>query len=147
MAQANLAELPGWALELLREARVGHLGLLDEGDRPRVLPVTFALAGERLYSVVDQKPKRVAGSELARVRFLRRRPSAALTVDRYDDDWTRLAWVQVLGPVHVHDDPTTKAGAFAALAAKYEPYRHGVPEGPLLELVPERVLRWRAAEG
>ncbi len=147
MTKPNLAELPGWARELLGEARVGHLGLLDEDDRPRVLPVTFALAGERLYSVVDEKPKRVPGAELARVRYLRRRPAAALTVDRYDDDWSRLAWVQVLGTVEVHDDPTTRAGAFAALAAKYEPYRRRVPEGPLLELVPERVLRWRADAG
>jgi PPOX class probable F420-dependent enzyme len=145
MAEGALAKLPDWALELLREARVGHLGFLDADDRPRVLPVTFALAADRLYSVVDEKPKRVPGRELARVRYLRRRPAAALTVDRYDDDWTRLAWVQVLGTVRIHDDPTTQAGAFAALAARYAPYRHGVPEGPLLELVPERALHWRAA--
>jgi PPOX class probable F420-dependent enzyme len=146
VAEGTLAELPDWALALLREARVARLGFLDSGDRPRVLPVTFALAADRLYSVIDEKPKRVPGRELARVRYLRRRPAAALTVDRYDDDWRKLAWVQVLGAVHVHDDPTTQAGAFAALAAKYEPYRHGVPEGPLLELVPERILRWRATE-
>jgi PPOX class probable F420-dependent enzyme len=143
----NLAELPEWAFDLLQEARVGHLGLLDDDDRPRVLPVTFALGAERLYTVVDQKPKRVPGADLARVRYLRRRPEVTLTVDRYDDDWSRLAWVQVLGTVEVVDDPTTRPGAFAALAAKYEPYRRAVPEGPLLELRPERVLTWRADAG
>ena len=39
----NVEGLPGWALELLRVARVGHLGLIDDQGRPRVLPVTFAL--------------------------------------------------------------------------------------------------------
>jgi PPOX class probable F420-dependent enzyme len=144
VARSDLAELPTWALELLREARVGHLGLLDTDDRPRVLPVTFAIAGERIYSAVDEKPKRVPGRELARVRYLRRRPSAALTLDRYDDDWTRLAWVQVLGTVEVLDDPDARPEALAALCAKYEPYRRRPPGGPLLELIPARVLHWRA---
>ena len=61
MSEGNLAELPGWALELLRAAPVAHLGLLDDEDRPRVLPVTFALTEGRLYSAVDDKPKRVPG--------------------------------------------------------------------------------------
>src|ERR1700747_592257 len=41
---ATLDELPGWARTLLAEARVGHLGLIDGQGRPRVLPVTFAIA-------------------------------------------------------------------------------------------------------
>jgi PPOX class probable F420-dependent enzyme len=147
VAQGNLAELPSWSLELLLEARVGHLGLLDDDGRPRVLPVTFALAGERLYSIVDEKPKRVSGKRLARVRYLRRRPFVALTVDRYDEDWSKLAWVQVLGTVAVIDRPETQPEAIAALSAKYEAYRHRVPGGPLLELTPERVLQWRAGSG
>ena len=42
---ATLDELPRWARALLDEARVGHLGLIDGHGRPRVLPVTFAVAG------------------------------------------------------------------------------------------------------
>jgi PPOX class probable F420-dependent enzyme len=141
----NPDELPDWAVELLREARHAHLGLLDDRDRPRVLPVTYVLSGGRLYSAVDDKPKRVTGSRLARVRFLRRRPEAALTVDRYDEDWTALAWVQVLGSVRIVDDVAARPEALAALVDKYAPYRHRLPEGPLLELVPERALHWRAS--
>jgi PPOX class probable F420-dependent enzyme len=129
---------------MLRTSRVGRLGLVDDHDRPRVLPVTYVLAGGSLYSAIDQKPKRSA--EPARLRFLRRRPEAALTVDHYDDDWTALAWVQVLGRVEIvaaEDDPA----ALAALAAKYAPYRREPPPGPLLKLAPERTLCWRADEG
>jgi PPOX class probable F420-dependent enzyme len=140
----NLDELAPWALELLDEARVGHLGLLDDRDRPRVQPVTYVLHGGRLHTAVDDKAKRVPAARVARVRFLRRRPEAALTVDRYDEDWSALAWVQVLGSVRVHDDLAAHPGAADALAAKYAAYRERPPSGPLLELVPERVLHWRA---
>jgi PPOX class probable F420-dependent enzyme len=128
---------------LLEGARVGHLGLLDDDDLPRVLPVTFALWDGSLWSAVDAKPKSVAPDQLARVRFLRRRPEAALTVDEYSDDWSRLAWVQVLGRARVGAREGT-AGPLEALARKYEPYRQSPPRGPLLQIEPRRVLRWRA---
>jgi PPOX class probable F420-dependent enzyme len=136
-----LNRLPSWALELLETQRSAHLGLLDDRDLPRVLPVTFALVGGALWSAVDDKPKRVPAQRLARVRFLRRRPEAALTVDRYDDDWSRLAWVQALGTVEVVDSDDE---ALAALVAKYAPYRERPPAGPLLRLEVERALCWRA---
>jgi PPOX class probable F420-dependent enzyme len=124
-------------------ARVGRLGLLDERDHPRVLPVTFALAEDALWTAIDRKPKR---GEPARVRYLRRRPQAALTVDRYDDDWSRLAWVQVLGDMQILDARDC-AGALEGLASKYGQYRKEAPPGPILRLGPKRALWWRAAEG
>jgi PPOX class probable F420-dependent enzyme len=140
----KLGGLPGWAAELLDSARVGRLGLLDQEGAPRVLPVTFAVAEGRIWSAVDAKPKR--SGEPARVRFLRRDARAALTVDRYSDEWTELAWVQVLGRVEiiqVADGP----GGMEALSAKYEPYRAEMPPGPLLALRPGRSLCWRAKGG
>jgi PPOX class probable F420-dependent enzyme len=122
------------------------LGLLDEEGRPRVLPITFALAEGRIWSAVDKKPKRVPAEELARMRFLRRDPHAALTVDRYSEAWEELAWVQVLGSVRIVEAGEGGAG-FASLVAKYAPYRESPPPGPLLALDPERCLFWRASNG
>ncbi|MFL5782668.1 MAG: pyridoxamine 5'-phosphate oxidase family protein [Thermoleophilaceae bacterium] len=139
---ASIDRLPDWARELLATAPVARLGLLDADDRPRVLPVTFAVAGGELWTAVDHKPKRTEGAELARVRWLRRNPAAALTVDRYSDHWDRLAWVQALGTVDVLDEPA--AEALAALQAKYEPYRARPPGGPYLRLAPRRLLTWAA---
>jgi PPOX class probable F420-dependent enzyme len=138
----NLAELPAWARTLLEEARRAHLGLLDAEGAPRVLPVTFAVVGDDVVSAVDNKPKRVAGTDLARVRWLRRDPRAALTVDRYDEDWTRLAWVQLLGEVTVEEE--VDAAAASALQARYPPYRNRAPAGPLLRLRVKRPLWWTA---
>jgi PPOX class probable F420-dependent enzyme len=136
----TLEELPGWATEMLTAERVARLALLDEEDLPRVLPVTFAVWEGAVWSAIDRKPKRTA--EPARVRRLRRRPDAALLVDRYDDDWTRLAWVELRGSVSIEP-----AGpALEALAERYEQYRAEPPPGPLLRLEVERAVWWRAAD-
>jgi PPOX class probable F420-dependent enzyme len=135
----NLDTLPFWAIELVREARVGHLGVIDDEGAPRVLPVTFALVEGDIWSAVDDKPKRRPEAGLARVRWLQARPSCALTFDRYDDDWSRLAWVQVLGSAAVLAE-----GAGDALAARYVQYREHPPRGPFLRLTPDRALCWRA---
>jgi PPOX class probable F420-dependent enzyme len=137
----TLEELPGWARELLATERVARLAFLDGEDRPRVLPVTYAVAGDSVWSAIDDKPKRAA--EPARVRYLRRRPEAALCVDRYSDDWSGLAWVQLLGRVAVVAERAP--AAMEALAERYAPYRERTPPGPLLRLSVERALSWRAA--
>jgi PPOX class probable F420-dependent enzyme len=129
---------------MLESERVARLGLLDDEGRPRVLPVTFAVAGDFIYSAIDRKPKRTAAP--ARLRYLEARPEVALTVDHYEDDWSTLAWVQVLGHVEL-SPPSEDPAAMDALAAKYEPYREDPPPGPLLRVVPERVLHWQASGG
>ena len=129
---------------MLEQSRVGRLGVIDDEGNPRVLPVTYALSGRRLVSAVDHKPKRRVGEELARVRWLRARPQAALTVDRYDDDWSSLAWVQAVGTVQVLDAADAPE-ALAALTERYSQYRARQPRGPVLALEPARLVWWRAA--
>jgi PPOX class probable F420-dependent enzyme len=134
-----MIELPDWAAALLDEIPVGHLGLLDEQGEPRVQPITFARVGDTIVSAIDDKPKRRVP---ARIERLRQHPRAALTVDRYDADWTRLAWVQLLGDVTIEDvDPES----LLALQHRYPAYRDTPPRGPLLKLRPIRVLTWRAS--
>ena len=137
-----LTQLPVWGRDLLAGARLAHLAFLDDDDRPRVLPVTFALSGDAVWSAIDRKPKRTA--EPARVRMLRRRPEAALCVDRYDDDWSRLAWVQLLGRVDALEAAAGVPG-LDALTAKYPQYREQPPPGPLLRLTVQRALSWSAS--
>jgi len=142
MPRDNLENLPSWAARMLREERVARLGFTDDAGAPRVLPVTFTLHGGALWTAIDNKPKRSA--EPARVRWLRARPAAALTVDHYDDEWSRLAWVQVLGAVAVLD-VAAAADAVAALGAKYPQYREDPPPGPILRLAATRALSWTSA--
>jgi PPOX class probable F420-dependent enzyme len=142
----SLETLPDWARDLLAAERVARLAYVDEDDRPRVLPVTFAVAGGAVWSAIDQKPKR--SLEPARVRCLRRRPEAALLVDVYDDDWSRLAWVQLLGRVEIvaAESSGGASEAMKALAERYAPYAGQRPPGPLLRLSVDRARHWRAAD-
>ena len=105
-------DLPGWARELLAEERVARLAFLDEDDRPRVLPVTFALAGEAVWSAIDEKPKRTprAGPRTAPAPP----PRGRAVRGRLLDDWSQLAWVQLLGRVEwlsVEQAPRGDGGA------------------------------------
>ena len=100
---ASLGHRPGSFPNAEAAARDGNrwvlarLAFRDEGGLPRVLPVSFCLHEGSIWSAIDDKPKRT--TEPARIRYLRRRPEAALLVDAYDDDWSRLRWVQVTGTV------------------------------------------------
>jgi PPOX class probable F420-dependent enzyme len=137
------AGLPHWAGELLGSARVARLGLIDGDGRPRVLPITFAVADDAVWTAIDNKPKR--SGEPARVRWLRRRPEASVCVDRYVDDWTELAWIQLLGRIDVLEVDRGASG-MDALRAKYDQYESDPPPGPLLRLTVERAVHWRAAD-
>jgi PPOX class probable F420-dependent enzyme len=128
---------------MLDRERVARLAYLDEDDRPRVLPIVFAVAGDAVWGVIDTKPKRAP--EPARVRWLRRRPEVALCVDVYDDEWERLAWLQLLGMI-VLLDLAEAPDARDAFVARYPQYRERTPPGPLLRLDLERALWWRIAD-
>jgi PPOX class probable F420-dependent enzyme len=137
----RLESLPEWARALLANERVARLAYVDDEDHPRVLPVTFAVAGGAVWSAIDEKPKR--STEPARLRHLHRRPEAALLVDVYDDDWSRLAWVQLLGTVEILPADSAPE-AMEALAAKYAPYAERRPPGPLLRLSVKDFRQWRS---
>jgi PPOX class probable F420-dependent enzyme len=150
MAAANFGDVPPWARDLVDRSPVARLGYLDDRDHPRVLPITYAISGDALWTAIDRKPKQVPPERIARVRYLRRRPEATLCVDHYEDDWTRLAWVQAIGSVEVvelgaGDGKGAVDTALEALTEKYAAYRAEPPDGPLIALRPERVLCWRAA--
>lgn len=143
MPSGTLDQLPGWARDLLAEERVGHLGLIDAAGAPRVLPVTYAIFGGAALTAVDNKPKR-PGRELARVRWLRERPQAALTVDRYSEDWSELRWVQLLGEMAILEG-RPPGPELDILLRRYPQYQSDPPPGPLLRLSIARAVWWRAA--
>ena len=53
------------------------------------------------YFTIDEKPKRKPGADLKRFANVRENPFAALVVDRYDEDWTRLAWLMLQGRAEI----------------------------------------------
>lgn len=116
---------------------------------PRPVPICFVLADERavLFSPLDEKPKRPDDPmALARVRDISADPRVAVLVDRWDEDWTRLAWLRGVGTAVV--TPPSLAdhvGIVAALRAKYPQYSaHRLEARPLIRVTIERVTSWGA---
>jgi PPOX class probable F420-dependent enzyme len=136
---------PLWAVDMLRTARVGRLATASAAGQPLVVPVCFALVGDRIYSAVDLKPKRTR--ELRRIRNVRENPRVSLVVDEYDEDWTKLRWVMLEGTAAVTADGLDRERALGALVAKYPQY--GAMElaktaGDVLMITPARLVAWRA---
>ena len=151
-------ELERALADFLEAQRVARLATVGGDGLPHVLPVCYALlrgaAGDALYSVVDEKPKRGDPRRLGRLRHLRRHPRAALLVDAWDEEWSRLAWVMVKGEVdlfhaeaRLEPAPGEEERALEALRRRYPQYRTMALEGrPLIRLRPTRVLHWGGPE-
>jgi PPOX class probable F420-dependent enzyme len=112
---------------------------------PHIVPICFVVSGDRLYSVVDEKPKRTR-TALKRLRNLRENPRAAVLVDHYEEDWGRLAYAMLRGEATEVTDPSEYAAALASLRAKYPQYRSMdlvAGRNPMLRLAIEKVVYWR----
>jgi PPOX class probable F420-dependent enzyme len=143
---------------LLETARTAVLATIDPGGLPRLVPVCYVAPGEPagvgggvVYSPLDAKPKRVAEPHrLARVRDILARPEVRLLVDRWDEDWTRLAWIRLGGRAELLEpdreaDRAERSAAIAALRAKYSQYAdHDLESRPLIRVTLTDVSSWGA---
>ena len=131
-----------WQLELIRDLRVARMATLAPSGYPALVPVCYALHEGRLFIAVDEKPK--STTSLARLRNIDRDPRVSLLFDRYDDDWTRLAWVRVEGHVSVLTRGEAAPATLAALRDRYPQYREMDLEArPLIAVEPLRTVGWR----
>lgn len=137
-----MTQLQDWELAFAEECLVARLGTIAKDGQPHLVPVCYAYVDEHFAIAIDEKPKR-AGT-LARVRNIERDPRVTLLIDRYDDDWTKLAWVRIEGRATVLQSRTDWPAALSALRSRYRPYETMVLEDlPLLRIRPERVVSWR----
>jgi PPOX class probable F420-dependent enzyme len=128
----------------VRAAPVARLATVTPDGRPHLVPVCFALLatgdGDVIVSGTDEKPKR--SLSLQRLRNVRANPAAALIVDHYEDDWTRVWWVRVDGRGRVLDAGPERDAAIDALREKYVQYDQvGLP-GAVLVIDVERWRGW-----
>jgi coenzyme F420-0:L-glutamate ligase/coenzyme F420-1:gamma-L-glutamate ligase len=141
------SHLTGNELAFVSAQRSARLATSDAEGHPYVVPVCFAYDGERFYTPLDEKPKRADVGALRRVRNIRARGEAALLVDRYDDDWSRLGWVLAHGRAELLlPGQERHAVALRLLRERYPQYRVMALEGlPVIALTPEHVTSWGPA--
>ncbi len=132
--------------EFLQLARIAHLATADAAGTPHNIPLCFWVEDDnRLYFVVDEKPKRVSGTGIKRMRNIAENPRVALVVDHYEEDWSSLAYVLIHGRAAVVEDPSEYLMALRGLRAKYPQYRTmtlNPEQNPIVRIDPERIHSW-----
>lgn len=127
----------------LQSQRVARLATVDGEGQPHAVPVCFALVDGMIYTPLDRKPKRVPVERLRRVRDLAANPALCLLVDSYDEDWTRLRWLQVRGEGAVVAPGAEQRRALAALRARYPQYgAMDLDDLPVIRITPQHVVDW-----
>jgi PPOX class probable F420-dependent enzyme len=127
----------------LAGARVGRLATVGGDGQPHVVPVTFAVDGDLIYTAVDYKPKKSAN--LRRLRNIRENPRVALLVDHYAENWDELWWARVDGWASVVEDEQALQDPLDVLANRYEQYRERRPSGPVIVIQADRWKGWSGA--
>lgn len=143
-----MVDWPDGSREFLCGSPVARLATCGADRVPHAVPICFVLIDDRLYSIVDAKPKSRPLS-MKRLRNISENPSAAVVIDRYDDDWQRLEYVMLRGAATVVDDEDEYEYAVAALRAKYRQYddmTFAMGTNPLVRVSVSRVNHWRGAD-
>lgn len=128
----------------IRSARVAHLATADKHGQPHVIPICFVFDGKQFFSPIDEKPKQTAPQQLKRVRNIRANPRVSLVIDRYDEDWHRLAYVLIFGRARVINRGIAHRQAVRLLRRKYPQYRRmAIDQRPLIVITTLRITAWR----
>lgn len=137
----------------VQSVRRAVLATIAPDGHPRLVPICFSLDEDRavLWTPIDDKPKHtVEPLALARVRDLRADPRVTVLFDRWDEDWTRLAWLRAEGSAVVLEGAASgpeHATAVAALRSRYPPYaNHRLEARPVIRISIERVSDWGRLE-
>lgn len=153
IAHASIRLTPTQAA-FIQAQRVARLATSDASGRQSVVPVCYAYDEkrfQRLYTPLDEKPKRVSDRALQRLRNIQAQPEVALLIDRYEDNWSQLGYllIHASADILMPDDPThaeERSSALALLRARYTQYRAmALEERPLIALSPQRISAWGPA--
>jgi PPOX class probable F420-dependent enzyme len=134
--------------EFIERARVARLATVDYTSKPHLVPVVFVFDGKYFFIPIDQKRKTVKPQRLKRIKNIQDNPNVALLIDKYSEDWTKLAFVMIQGKASIitrksqGDIPVQ--GAYKKLTTKYQQYQKiGLSEMCII-IRPEKVSSWGA---
>jgi PPOX class probable F420-dependent enzyme len=118
-------------------ARSARLATVSADGQPHLVPVTFVVDDDVIYTAVDAKPK--STRDLRRLANIRANPSACLLADHYADDWRALWWARADGTAAILGEPAEMAAPVSLLASRYPQYAADPPDGPVIAI---RVTLW-----
>lgn len=131
------------ASRLVRSARVAHLATADKTGQPHVIPICFAFDGKYFYSPIDEKPKRTAPQKLKRLRNIKDNPRVSLIIDHYEENWSKLGYLLVVGKARVLLGGARHRKAVQLLRRKYPQYRRmAIDKRPIICFTPHTLRAW-----
>jgi PPOX class probable F420-dependent enzyme len=147
MTMAKRTQLNAAEINFVQRMRSARLATADEQGTPTLVPICYAFDGTHFYTALDEKPKRVTGTHLRRVRNIEARPDVALLIDLYADDWSQLGYVLIQGHAELSDPGTERhQHALPLLRARYEQYhRMALEKAPVIVITPQQVISWGPA--
>ena len=134
--------------EFIERARVARLATVDYTSKPHLVPVVFVFDGNHYFIPIDKKKKTVKPQRLKRIKNIQDNPNVALLIDKYSEDWTKLAFVMIQGKASIITSRTQGnipvQEAYKRLTRKYKQYQKiGLSEMCII-IKPEKVASWGA---
>jgi PPOX class probable F420-dependent enzyme len=127
----------------IRAARVAHLATASSTGQPLVIPICFAFDGKEFFSPIDEKPKRISPHKLKRLRNIEENSQVSLVIDRWDEDWRKLAYILVSGKARKLLSGQKHRRAVSLLRRKYRQYHTmAIEERPIIVIRPLAVKTW-----
>ena len=142
---AKRATLSEAEATFVQQQRVARLATVDGDGNPHVIPVCYAFDGSRFYTPLDEKPKRVEGHQLQRVRNIMTHSTVALVIDQYDDDWSQLGYILIRGQAELIPPEQTgvHSQAIVLLRERYRQYRTmALEKHAVIAITPAQVTSW-----
>lgn len=128
--------------DILQTAKVARLATSDQ-DQPHLVPVVFVFDGCHIYIPIDEKKKKThLPEELKRIKNIRKNPNVAFLIDRYDDDWTKLYFLMIIGKASILPIESCRK-AIDKLVAKYPQYQTINYGSICIKIKPEKITFWQ----
>jgi coenzyme F420-0:L-glutamate ligase / coenzyme F420-1:gamma-L-glutamate ligase len=143
-----MVSLTGDQFRFVQQQRVARLATADQSRQPHIVPACYACHESTFYIALDSKPKRVPPQRLTRVRNILDNPRVALLIDRYSDDWNRLAYLLIRGEAALlMPDDSQHASAITLLRDRYRQYvAMPIHEQPVITIRPTSIVAWGALD-
>jgi nitroimidazol reductase NimA-like FMN-containing flavoprotein (pyridoxamine 5'-phosphate oxidase superfamily) len=128
-----LTKLTNKELAFLRRHEVGRLATASKAALPHIVPVVFAMDGDRVVIAVDYRTKKL--------KNLMENPVAAIVVDDYDPNMG----IMIQGKCEILERGKEYLRLLKVLFDRFEFYRKnpwGEGESPIIVVIPDRKASW-----
>lgn len=132
-------------IRFIQTQKIARMATVDKSGKPLVLPICYAYDGNYIYTPIDKKPKRVSPIRLKRIRNILDNPNVSVVIDRYYEDWTRIAYMIIHGTAVVIEIGSEYQESLRILCEKYRQYKNmKLPQLglPVIKIIPNRFISW-----